>query len=74
LGGLSKAIDVAAKLAGIEKPQVEYYKKEAPSLLSTLLEMGVQRLHTVVQVQSLGAEGILLLETLDNPYPQPEYR
>jgi len=74
LGGLSKAIDVAASLAGIEKPQVEYYKKEAPSLLSTLLEMGVQRLHTVIQVQSLGAEGILLLETLDNPYPQPEYR
>jgi len=74
LGGLSKAIDVAASLAGIEKPQVEYYKKETPSLLSTLLEMGVQRLHTVIQVQSLGAEGILLLETLDNPYPQPEYR
>jgi len=74
LGGLSKAIDVASSLAGIEKPQVEYYKKETPSLLSTLLEMGVQRLHTVIQVQSLGAEGILLLETLDNPYPQPEYR
>jgi protease-4 len=74
LGGLSTAIDVAANLAGIEKPKVEYYKKETPSLLSTLLEMGVQRLQTVIQVQSLGAEGILLLETLNNPYPQPEYR
>jgi protease-4 len=74
LGGLSKAIDVAANLAGIEKPQVEYYKKEVPSLLSALLEMSVQRLQTIIQVQSLGAEGVLLLKTLNNPYPQPEYR
>ena len=74
LGGLSTAIDLAAELAGVKDPKVEYYKREAPSLLSTLLEMGVQRLHTVIQVQSLGAEGILLLETLDNPFPQPEYR
>ncbi|MFC2051043.1 signal peptide peptidase SppA [Chloroflexota bacterium] len=74
MGGLSTAIDLAAELAGITEPNVEYYKREAPSLLSTLLEMGVQRLQTIIQVQSLGAEGILLLETLDNPYPQPEYR
>jgi len=74
LGGLSTAIDLAASLAGIEEPKVDYYKRETPSLLNTLLEMGIQRLHTVIQVQSLGAEGILLLETLDNPYPQPEYR
>ncbi len=74
LGGLNKAIDMAASLAGIEKPKVEYYKREAPSLLSTLLEMGWQKLHSVIQVQSLGAEGIILLETLSNPYPQPEYR
>lgn len=74
LGGLNKAIDMAASLAGIEKPKVEYYKREAPSLLSTLLEMGWQKLNSVIQVQSLGAEGIILLETLSNPYPQPEYR
>ena len=74
LGGLNKAIDMAASLAGIEKPKVEYYKREAPSLLSTLLEMGWQKLHSVIQVQSLGAEGIILLDTLSNPYPQPEYR
>ena len=74
LGGLNKAIDMAASLAGIEKPKVEYYKREAPSLLSTLLEMGWQKLHSIIQVQSLGAEGIILLETLSNPYPQPEYR
>jgi protease-4 len=74
LGGLNKAIDMAASLAGIEKPKVEYYKREAPSLLSTLLGMGWQKLHSIIQVQSLGAEGIILLETLSNPYPQPEYR
>jgi protease-4 len=74
LGGLNKAIDLAASLAGIEKPKVEYYKPAVPSLLSTLLGMGWQKLHSVIQVQSLGAEGIILLETLSNPYPQPEYR
>ncbi|MGA7676847.1 MAG: signal peptide peptidase SppA, partial [Dehalococcoidia bacterium] len=74
LGGLNEAIDLAASLAGIEKPKVEYYKPPVPSLLSTLLGMGLQKLNSVIQVQSLGAEGIILLETLRNPYPQPEYR
>jgi protease-4 len=74
LGGLNEAIDLAASLAGIEKPKVEYYKPAVPSLLSTLMGMGLQKLSSVIQVQSLGAEGIILLETLRNPYPQPEYR
>jgi protease-4 len=74
LGGLNEAIDLAASLAGIEKPNVEYYKPPVPSLLSTLLGMGLQKLNSTIQVQSLGAEGIILLETLRNPYPQPEYR
>lgn len=74
LGGLNTAINLAASLAGIEKPQVEYYKREAPSLLSTLLGMNLQRLQSLIHVQPLGVEGIILLETLSNPYPQPEYR
>ena len=74
LGGLNEAIDLAASLAGIEKPKVEYYKPETPSLLNALLGMGLQKLNSFIQVQSLGAEGIILLETLRNPYPQPEYR
>lgn len=74
LGGLNEAIDLAASLAGIQQPKVEYYKPPVPSLLSTLLGMGLQKLSSVIQVQSLGAEGIILLETLRNPYPQPEYR
>ncbi len=76
LGGLDKAIDVAASLAGIEKPKIEYYKPEVPSLLSTLLGLGMnwQGLDSLIRAKLFGAEGIILLETLSNPYPQPEYR
>ncbi len=74
LGGLNAAIDLAASLAGIEEPEVEYYKRETPSLLSSLLEMNWQKLQSLIQIQALGAEGIILLETLRNPYPQPQYR
>ena len=74
IGGLQAAIDLAAKLAGIEKPQVEYYKPEIPSLFSFLLGMSWEKLQSFIQMRSLGAEGIILLETLSNPYPRPEYR
>ncbi|MBC8512159.1 MAG: signal peptide peptidase SppA [Dehalococcoidia bacterium] len=74
LGGLDTAIDLAASLAGIKEPKVEYYRREVPSLLSSLLEMDWQKLQSLIQMQSLGAEGIILLETLSNPYPLPEYR
>jgi protease-4 len=74
LGGLQTAIDLAASLAGISKPEVEYYKPQAPSLLNTLLGMGWQKLSSVIQLTSLRAEDIILLDTLTNPYPQPEYR
>ena len=74
LGGLNTAIDLAASLAGIEEPKVEYYRREVPSLLSSLLEMDWQKLQSLIQMQSLGVEGIILLETLSNPYPLPEYR
>lgn len=74
LGGLNTAIDIAANLANIKKPEVEYYKGETPSLLSTFLDMGLQKLTSIIQLQTVGAEGIILLEMLSNPYPQPEYR
>jgi len=74
LGGLTTAIDLAASLAGIEEPEVEYYKRETPSLLSSLLELNWQKLQNLIQLQSVGAEGLILLETLSNPYPQPQYR
>ena len=74
LGGLQTAIDEAASLAGISKPEVEYYKPPTPSLLDSLLGMGLQRLSNLIQPTSLNAEDIILLDTLTNPYPQPEYR
>jgi protease IV len=74
LGGLQIAIDAAASLAEISKPEVEYYKPQTPSLLDSLLGMGLQRLSGLIQPASLTAEDIILLDTLTNPYPQPEYR
>ncbi len=41
LGGLQTAIDLAASLAGISKPEVEYYKPQAPSLLNTFAGHGL---------------------------------
>ena len=73
LGGLDRAIELAAELAGVEKPQVEYYRSESPSLLRSLLDLGSYA-QNFVQIRSLGVEGIILLQTLSNPYPQPEYR
>jgi protease-4 len=74
LGGLDTAIDEAAGLAGISQPEVEYYKPQTPSLLNSLLGMGWQKLNSLIQPASLSAEDIILLDTLTNPYPQPEYR
>lgn len=74
LGGLQTAIDVAASLAGISKPEVEYYKPQTPSLINSLLGLGWQKLSSLVAPTSLSAQDIILLETLTNPYPQPEYR
>jgi protease-4 len=74
LGGLQTAIDAAAGLADVSQPEVEYYKPETPSLLNSLLGMGWQKISSFIQPASLRAEDIILLETLTNPYPQPEYR
>jgi len=74
LGGLDTAIDLAANLAGVKEAAVEYYKPEIPSLLSSLLGMNLQKLQGFIQMRSLGAEGIILLETLSSPYPEPQYR
>jgi len=74
LGGLQTAIDAAAELAGIKDPNVEYYRSEAPSLLSSLLELSWDKVQTLIRASSLGAEGVLLLEMLNSPYPEPAYR
>jgi len=74
LGGLQAAVDVAASLAGISKPEVEYYRPQTPSILDSLLGMGRQKLSNLIQPTLLNAQDIILLETLTNPYPQPQYR
>jgi len=74
LGGLDAAIDLAGKIAGVTKPEVIYYRQEAPSLLNSLLGMSLKRINQLLQVQLIGAENLVILETLGNPYPQPSYR
>jgi len=74
LGGLDTAIDLAAELAGIAAPKVEYYKHE-PSLLESLLGMGLSDLANLARMRLLGLDGqdIVLLESLSHAYPQPQY-
>lgn len=74
LGGLDTAIDLAGKIAGVTKPEVVYYRQEAPSLLNSLLGMSLKRIDQLLQVQLIGAENLVILEALGNPYPQPSYR
>ena len=75
LGGLDTAIDLAAQLAGVEAPNVEYYKPKRPSLLESLLGLDLGNLVDVIQMRLLGLSGqdIILLETLSDTYPQPQY-
>jgi len=74
LGGLQTAIDTAAKLAGIEKPKIKYYKPEPISLWSFLFGMDFKELRSFIQLRLLGAEGAVLLEILSRPYPEPRYQ
>jgi protease-4 len=70
LGGLDTAIDLAAELAGVEAPEVEYY--QAPKLtLWSLLGL----LADTIQMRLLGlsAQDVILLETLSHGYPQPQF-
>ena len=75
LGGLNTAIDLAAQLANIKTPKVEYYKLKRPSLLESILGMDLGNLLTIIQMRLLGLSGqdIVLLETLSHTYPQPQY-
>jgi len=69
LGRLDTAVDLAAELAGIVAPKVEYYKPPKLSLRSLL------GLADAIQMRLLGLSGqdIILLETLSRTYPQPQY-
>ena len=75
LGGLDTAVDLAAELAGVTAPEVEYYKPAEKSLLELLLGVNLNSLIQAIQMKLLGLSGqdIILLETLSHTYPQPQY-
>jgi len=75
LGGLDTAIDLAAQLANVKTPKVEYYKPKRPSLLESILGLNLSDLLTIIQMRLLGLSGeeIILMQTLSHTYPQPQY-
>jgi protease-4 len=67
LGDLNTAIDLAAELAGIEAPKVEYYQPPRLTLWSLLgLADSIK-----ARISGLSAQDILLLEILNHNYRQP---
>lgn len=69
LGDLDTAIDLAAELAGIESPIVEYYQQSRLTLRSLLgFADAIQ-----ARILGLSAQDIILLETLSHNYPQPRF-
>jgi protease-4 len=67
LGDLDTAINLAADLAGVEAPIVEYYKQ--PGLIERLLSGLVNAIQT--RISGLSAQDMILLEVLSHDYPQP---
>ena len=67
LGDLDTAINLAAELAGIEAPIVEYYKQSG--LIWRLLSGLVGAIQA--RLSGLSAQDMLLLEILSHNYPQP---
>jgi protease-4 len=67
LGDLNTAIDLAAELAGIEAPKVDYYQPHRVTLWSLL------RLADAIKarISGLSAQDIILLEILNHNYRQP---
>ena len=68
LGDLDTAIDLAAGLAGIEAPTVEYYYKR-PGLIRRLLLGFADAIQA--RILGLSAQDMVLLEVLSHNYPQP---
>jgi protease-4 len=67
LGDLNTAINLAAELAGIEAPIVEYYQPPRLTLWSLLgLANAIQ-----VRLSGLSAQDMILLEILSHNYRQP---
>ena len=67
LGDLDTAINLAAGLAGIEAPIVEYYQPPRLTLWSLLGLVDAIK----ARLSGLSAQDIILLEVLSHNYPQP---
>ncbi|HUW46538.1 MAG TPA: signal peptide peptidase SppA [Dehalococcoidia bacterium] len=67
LGDLDTAINLAAGLAGIEAPIVEYYQPPRLTLWSLLRLVDAIK----ARISGLSAQDIILLEVLSHNYPQP---
>jgi len=65
---------LAAELAGVTAPRIEYYKPQK-SLLESLLGINLGSLVHATQMRLLGLSGqdIVLLQTLSCTYPEPQY-
>lgn len=74
IGDVHTAIDLAAELAGIKSPQVEYYKQETSDFLKLLLGMNPGQLDKLLGAGLIGAEGVAALDIINNPYPVYLYR
>ena len=69
LGDLQVAVDAAAKLAGVQSPELEFYEPETPNLFKILLGMNSSMFQGVFNSGFLNAESITAMHMLDNPYP-----
>jgi protease-4 len=67
LGDVNTAIDLAAELADIEAPIVEYYQPPRLTLWSLLGLVDAIK----TSISGLSAQDIILLEILSHNYPQP---
>ena len=74
IGGLQTAIDLAAKLADIEKPRVEYYETDSTDLLKILMGFNSGVFNRVTESNISGFEGMIIQELLGNTYPKYYYR
>ena len=70
IGGLQTAIDLAAKLAAIPHPRIEFYEPESSDLLKLLFSTDISKLANLAEAKLLGLEVITIQKLLNNAYPR----
>ncbi|MCX6005606.1 MAG: signal peptide peptidase SppA [Chloroflexi bacterium] len=74
IGGLQTAVDIAAGLANISQPQVEYYKQDTPDLFKLIFGINTGAFFDLVNAKFMGSEGYIISDILNNPYPRFFYK